>query len=130
MSFTNLAYITNATLADNVTMNNTCIILTLDNVVEILDNIQTTNYVANQPLISTPEEVSPDQDLCFNVVVYDGEYKTDKLFIGSNGKYYLANSYSSVVVYTNGFIFNIANKFYNAENGTNTYMSGDLSEDV
>jgi hypothetical protein len=129
MGFNNLAYITNATVYDNVMMDNTCIILTMDNVLEILDDIHADSYTAEQPLINIPEELRPTQWLSFPVSIYDGEYKTDSLIFALNGNLYLPTSYNKpIIIKTSGICFNLSNKYYNEENGTNTYMTGDLPD--
>lgn len=117
MPYNKLGGMTNIHTADNVTSDNTCIILTMDNIVEIMGSLHLYNYEANTTLFTVPTTYAPMNDI--HIPVISSIPNVHTLTIASTGEISVNESFVNNILYTNGLCYNICDKYYNEQIGNN-----------
>lgn len=126
-------------LSASAVMDNDCCILTINDTVQIMDNVTLTDYTGGEPFATLPESMRPMATVMMPVVVYASLYASDKVFaistmaleldvpqynimpltVNESGELSLSEDIKSGTVYLNGLEFNVCNRYYNAVIGNN-----------
>lgn len=127
MPYANIGDMGSLVLADNASCENNCVILTLDDIVELMGNITVEDYSPTEAFAQLPEKMRPMQEVFVACCIPNdiGRIKVD-----TEGKMYFStnhleedSSLVSTVLYTNGMVFNVCDTYYNEEIGNN-YAQG------
>ena len=120
MPYTILGDLQTLELGETVQCNNPCCILTLDCQVMILDVMEVTNLSPESVIFKLPESMTPTDQIIIPVYVENSNgINLTPLYINTNGTATMRVQLSNSVLYTNGIIFNCADKYYNGEIGNN-----------
>ncbi len=116
MPYTLLGDLQSLTLASNVTCDNLCCILTLNNEVILMGNMLLTDYVADATIATLPETMRPIDDIVLPIIV---DTQQSYLTINSNGELKLPLQITAGMLYCNGLSFNVCDRYYNSTIGNN-----------
>nr|DAL84349.1 MAG TPA: hypothetical protein [Caudoviricetes sp.] len=116
MPYNKLGDLQTLTLSDNVQCDNPCCILTLDCIVQLMDNMQLNGYEANTALATLPTSMRPIDEICVPVYL---DTAIKQLIITPEGEIKLRENVVTGMLYTNGVSFNVCDRYYNADIGNN-----------
>ena len=113
-----MSYTGTLLLGDGVTMDNPCILKTINNVLLFLDNAQVENYNSGSVLATLPESsLFPSHEpIKIPVAAKSGMVV---LTINTDGTLELDESVNNGTVYLNGLCVNVCNRYYTNALGNN-----------
>lgn len=115
MPYTKLGDLQLLTLSSNATTDNKCTVMSLNNSVSFMGNIELTGYAANTVFATLAESMRPTSEVVIPVYIED---ELAKMTISSNGEMSLAID-ADGILYLNGIVFSANSRYYNAEIGNN-----------
>lgn len=115
MPYTKLGDLQLLTLSSTATTDNRCTVMSLNNSVSFMGNIELTGYAANTAFATLAESMRPTDIVAIPVYVED---ELTKLTINTDGTMTLAID-ADGILYLNGIIFSANSRYYNAEIGNN-----------
>lgn len=115
MPYTKLGDLQLLTLSSNATTDNKCTVMSLNNSVSFMGNIELTGYATNTAFATLAESMRPTSEVV--IPVYIGDELT-KMTIYPNGEMALAID-ADGILYLNGIVFSANSRYYNAEIGNN-----------
>ena len=115
MPYTKLGDLQLLTLSSNATTYNKCTVMSLNNSVSFMGNIELTGYAAYTAFATLAESMRPTSDVAIPVYIED---ELTKMTISSNGEMSLAID-ADGILYLNGIVFSANSRYYNAEIGNN-----------
>ena len=115
MPYTKLGDLQLLTLSSNATTDNKCTVMSLNNSVSFMGNIELTGYAANTVFATLAESMRPTSEVVIPVYIED---EITKMTISSNGEMSLAID-ADGILYLNGIVFSANSRYYNAEIGNN-----------
>lgn len=116
MPYTQLGDLQTMTLADSASCDNACCILTLDNIVLLMGNMELDGYVGGTALATVPESMRPIETVVRPVCLGDDVVL---LTISTDGELTLKADHESGTLYLNGFTFTPSDRYYNRTIGNN-----------
>lgn len=116
MPYNNLGDLQTLTLSNGVQCDNPCCILTLDCIVQLMDNMHLNEYKANTPLATLPTSMRPINEICIPVYL---DTAVKQLIITTEGELKLGEDVVAGMLYTNGLSFNVCERYYNTDIGNN-----------
>ena len=142
MPYNILGDIQTLTLAPSAHMDNPCCILTLDNSVQLMGNVELEGYEAGAAFATLPESMRPMATIIVPVYVDKGVNATDAVMIYAaldieaelptlslqpltitpDGEIGIPISVANGTVYLNGLEFGAYDRYYNSEIGNNFYQ--------
>ncbi len=104
---------------------NPCNIQTVDNIVMLCDDLDISNYTANDVLLElSAHSMRPDTEITIPVCVTEGSTtRIAPLTINIAGELSLPFSYTSATVHLNGVCWHVNSRFYTPAKG-NIYNNG------
>lgn len=115
MPYTKLGDLQLLTLSDNASTENNCTVMSLNNSVSFMGNIELNGYTAYSTFATLAESMRPKEEVAIPVYVED---ELTRLTIATDGKMSLAID-ADGILYINGIIFSANSRYYNAEIGNN-----------
>ena len=115
MPYTKLGDLQLLTLADTATTDNDCTVMSLNNSVSFMGNIELVEYTAYSTFATLAESMRPTKEIAIPVYIED---KLTKLTISPNGEMAIAIN-ADGILYLNGIVFSANSRYYNAEIGNN-----------
>lgn len=103
-------------MANNASTNNACCILTLDNVVMLMGNVELSDYTAGEVICTLADQMMPTYEVR-TVVCLDDDLVA--LTVNAYGELSLNVDCASGTLYLNGVLFNVCDTYYNDEIGNN-----------
>lgn len=116
MPYNRLGDLNTLTLSDKVKCDNPCCILTMDNIVTLMDNFTIENTEANELLATLPSSMRPTYDIILPAYLDDNLVK---LTISSMGKISISIEVVTGTLHLNGISFNVCDTYYNNDLGNN-----------
>ena len=108
------------TLKDGVTCDNACCILTLDNDVILMADMDLSSYTAGNVAATVPETMRPIHPIMKPIIVSD-QYSMSIVYatINNKGEITFSGNVTNGKAHTNGFTFNVSDRYYNSTIGNN-----------
>ena len=88
------------------------VMLSCTNDVQPIGDWTLTDYTANNPFATLPDECKPGKVVKVPVVVNDGEDRIVVMTVNTDGAMTIPSDYSSATVYLSGINFNISDNWY------------------
>lgn len=107
--------------AENVTIDNECVILTLDNIVVLMGSAVVSGELVNNVFAVMPERIRPTHEIFLPICVNSDNMNSIRIMkIDADGNMSVdGESLASGSIYLNGLTFNVNDTWYNAEIGNN-----------
>lgn len=123
MAYTQIANI--GVITTNFTSTNPCNMQTLNNVIMLCDDLEITNYNANDVLLTLSDSsMFPNTEIVIPVCVTEGiQTRIAPLTINIAGELSLPFTYTSAIVRLNGICFHVNSQYYTPAIG-NIYNNG------
>lgn len=112
-------------ITTNYTTANPCNIQTLDNIIQLCDDLEIANYTANDTLLTLSDSsMRPDVPVVFPICVTEGnQTRTAACTLHTDGTFTLPFSYTDAIVHFNGICIHVNSKYYTPAIG-NIYNNG------
>lgn len=100
------------TAPEGAVIDNTAVMRTQTNVVELMGNVQVTSYTGG-PVMVLPEECRPAQACAYPCsIMVGGQYTVCSVYINPDGNVFVATTETDFVLMTRGLNFNIGCNIY------------------
>ena len=120
MPYTRLGNIGTLDVNTGVTGGNLCCILTLDNTVQLMGNLELSGIDPSAYIAKLPESMSPIADMVFPVYLESrSELTLVPMRIDTQGQVTVQTDSTEGTLYLNGVEFACAGRYYNGEIGNN-----------
>ena len=116
MPYNKLGDLQTLTLSNDVQCDNPCCSLTLDCIVQLMGNMHLNGYEANTALATLPTSMRPIDEICIPVYLNTA---IKQLIITPEGELKLSEDVVAGMLYPNGLMFNVCDRYYNTNIGNN-----------
>ena len=120
MPYTRLGDIGTLDVNTGVTGGNLCCILTLNNTVQLMGNLELSGIDPSAYIAKLPESMTPIADMVFPIYMESGsELSVVPMKVDAQGQINVQTASTEGTLYLNGIEFACADRYYNGEIGNN-----------